>query len=365
MVLPKVSNGFLVQIAPGLSFSCFVAALVLFITNQTASTLLDPLLMALLIGIAFRNIFPRATWHLVGTMFAARFILELSVMILGASIFLPSVMRAGIGLFAVIIIGVVGSMAIAFVVGHMFLKLSVNLSMLIGVSNSICGNAAAAVLAPIIGASFVELSSAIAIGSLLGAAQILLLPLLVPSLGLSEYHYGVVAGMSVYAVAQVYAAAAVVSHISVSVATFVKLVRVALLAPTIMVVQLFIVVKDARAPIKMGPIPWWEISIETPSLRLGSRIIGNFSLLQVLPWFVLGFLILATLRSVGVISQAVGDQIRDFATYLFLVSMVAIGSGVNIRDILKTGPKAILVICSVLLFLLSLSISASLFLPFS
>ena len=331
---------------------CVIAALIIGVTNQIPKTILDPLLIALLMGIAFKNILPKAQWHSAGTRFAAKFILELSVMILGASIFLPKVASAGLGLFALILCGVAGSMLIAFVVGHIILKLSSKLAILIGVSNSICGNSAAAVMAPIIGASSVELASVIAISGLLGATQIILLPLLVPAFGLSEDHYGIVAGMAVYAVAQVYAASATVSATSASVATFVKLVRVVLLAPLVIVVQLLITLKDTGS---------------STNLDAGDRrkTFRSIAIHQYVPWFVIGFIVLAILRSVEIIGEATGNNIREFSRYSFLVAMSAIGMGVDIRDILNIGVKVALVICSVLLFMVTISMVAGRFLPLS
>ena len=342
----------LFNVAPGLGLCCVIAALIIGVTNQIPKTILDPLLIALLLGIAFKNIFPKAQWHSAGTRFSAKFILELSVMILGASIFLPKVASAGLGLFALILCGVVGSMLIAFVVGHIILKLSPKLAILIGVSNSICGNSAAAVMAPIIGASSVELASVIAISSLLGATQIILLPLLVPAFGLSEYHYGIVAGMAVYAVAQVYAASATVSATSASVATFVKLVRVVLLAPLVIVVQLLITLKDTGS---------------STSLDAGDRnkTFRSIAIHEYVPWFVIGFIVLAILRSVEIIGEASGNNIREFSRYSFLVAMSAIGMGVDIRDIRNIGVKVALVICSVLLFMVTISMVAGRFLPLS
>ena len=342
----------LFKVAPGLGLCCVIAALIIGVTNQIPKTILDPLLIALLLGIAFKNIFPKAQWHSAGARFSAKFILELSVMILGASIFLPKVASAGLGLFALILCGVVGSMLIAFVVGHIILKLSPKLAILIGVSNSICGNSAAAVMAPIIGASSVELASVIAISGLLGATQIILLPLLVPAFGLSEYHYGIVAGMAVYAVAQVYAASATVSATSASVATFVKLVRVVLLAPLVIVVQLLITLKDTGS---------------STSLDAGDRrkTFRSIAIHQYVPWFVIGFIVLAILRSVEIIGEATGNNIREFSRYSFLVAMSAIGMGVDIRDIRNIGVKVALVICSVLLFMVTISMVAGRFLPLS
>jgi uncharacterized integral membrane protein (TIGR00698 family) len=343
-----IGSNNLFKLAPGLGLCCGIAALIIATTSQIPRTIVDPLLIALLLGITFKNIFPRAQWHSTGTQFAGKYILEFSVMLLGASIFFPKVASAGPGIFILILCGVMGGMAIAFVVGHVILKLSSNLAILIGVSNSICGNSAAVVVASIIGASSVELTSAVAISGLLGATQIILLPLLVPAFGLSEYHYGIVAGMAVYAVAQVYAASATVSATSASVATFVKLVRVVLLVPLVVVVQLFIATKDLASATDLGA-------------KGGGRAFSNFAIHKYVPWFVIGFIALATLRSIGIIGEAEGNEIREFSRYSFLVAMVAIGLGVDIRDILNVGAKVALVVCSVLLFMVTISLLAGRF----
>ena len=347
LIIIKLNN--LLKAAPGLALCCVIAALIIAITGQSSKIILDPLLLALLLGIVFKNIFPKAQWHNTGTKFAAKFVLEFSVMILGASIFFPKVMSAGPGLFGLILFGVVGSMLIAYLLGHIILKLSTNLSILIGVSNSICGNSAAMVIAPIIGATSAELTAVIAISGLLGAAQIILLPLLVPAFGLSEYHYGVVAGMAVYAVAQVYAASATVSATSASVATFVKLVRVVLLAPLVITIQVLITAKQTNSATKASP-------------ENDGRTLRRISLFQYIPWFVIGFIVLAILRSVEIIGEATGNQIREFSGYSFLVAMFAIGLGVDIRDLFHIGAKVALVICSVLLFMVSISVFAGSFL---
>jgi uncharacterized integral membrane protein (TIGR00698 family) len=340
--IEMINRESLLKIAPGVLLCSAFAALIVGITSQLPKTVFDPLLIALLLGIAFKNIFPKAQWHSAGTKFSGKFILELSVMILGASIFLPTVASAGVGLFALIAFGVAGSMAIAFVVGHMILKLGPKLSILIGVSNSICGNSAAAVMAPIIGASSVELTSVIAISGLLGAAQIILLPLLVPAFGLSDYHYGIVAGMAVYAVAQVYAASAMVSATSASVATFVKLTRVVLLAPLVVVVQLLIALRNSESGSKGD--------------KEERKSFGQISIFQYMPWFVIGFIVLAALRSLEIIGEGLGGDIRELSRYSFLVAMVAIGMGVDVRDILKVGPKVVVVIAAVLLFMVTITL---------
>ena len=333
-----MANYFL-SLSRGLGLCCAIAAVVFVSGGLFGNLVIDPLLLALLAGIAFKNVFPRATWHKEGARFAEKTVLEFSVLILGASIFLPQVTKSGAGLFILIISGVIGSMAVAFVVGRVLLKLDAKVAILVGVSNSICGNSAAAVMAPIIGASSAELATVIGISALLGASQIVLLPLLVPIFGLTDYQYGVVAGMAVYAVAQVYAASATVSASAASVATFVKLTRVVLLAPLAVSIHVLSRSQDPRG-------------VSTP----GRKAFTEIPFLRYLPWFVTGFIILAILRSIGVISEEQGLTIRDFSRYSFVVAMVAIGMTVDFRDVFKIGARVAVTILSVILFMLLVSI---------
>ena len=78
-------------------------------------------------------------------------------------------------------------------------------------------------------------------------------------------------------------------------------------------------------------------------------------------WFFfnfIGFIVLAILRSVEIIGEAAGNNIREFSRYSILVAMSAIGMGVDMRDILNVGVRIALVICSVLLFVITFSMLA-------
>ena len=325
-------------LGPGLLLCFFIGSVIFIVSKQIPNLLIDGLLLALVIGIIYKNISPTSTWYNAGSKFAGKQILEFSVMILGASIFLPDILNAGLPLFLLILFGVTGSMIIAYLVGHIILGLNKKIATLIGVGNSICGNSAVAVMAPIIGASATDISAVIGISAVLGAAQIMLLPLLFSNLGISEYHYGIVAGMAVYAVAQVYAASATVSATAASVATVVKITRIILLGPLVIIVQL---IKNFSS---------------SNSNKITNQNSTTFSLFNYFPWFVIGFVILSLLRSSDIISENIGDQIRQTSKYLFVVSMVAIGLSVDIKDVLKVGPKVGLTILCVISFMIVISL---------
>ncbi len=111
-------------------------------------------------------------------------------------------------------------------------------SILIACGNSICGNSAIAAVAPVIGADSDDVASSIAFTAILGVIVVLGLPLFIPLLRLSETQYGVLAGLTVYAVPQVLAATVPISAVSAQLGTLVKLVRVLMLGPVIILLSL-------------------------------------------------------------------------------------------------------------------------------
>ena len=342
---------------PGLAFSAMAGVFIYLGDRAIGSAYLDGLLVALLLGIVIKNLAPSAEWHKTGARYTGRNVLEFAVMILGASVFLPDITKSGTGLFALILTGVLGSMGLAYLVGHVALGLNRKLAILVGVGNSICGNSAVAVMAPVINARPSDVAAAIGISAILGATQILLLQFLAPIFGLSDYHYGIVAGMAVYAMAQVYSASALVSQTSASVAIVVKLTRVLMLSPMVIAAQIIQKRHASNGVVR-----------ETPEISEGARDLpwhrptAAFFITRWTPWFVLGFIILSTLRSSGFIGEELGGQVRDISKLLFIVAMVGIGLGVDLRSIVSVGPRVALTIATVIAFMITLSIIAGSFL---
>tara|TARA_B100000424_G_C22921554_1_gene490315 strand:+ start:328 stop:1335 length:1008 start_codon:yes stop_codon:yes gene_type:complete len=332
-----MNRDFFVTNLPGILFCTILAIVILFIFEQVETKIIDTLLTGLIVGIVIKNTGIPIIKFEKGIKFSGKHILEFAVMLMGASIFLPDLFENGLRILLIIIIGITGSMGISYIVGHKILNLDKKLATLVGVGNSICGNSAVAVVAPVIKANSTQIGAAIGISAILGASQIILLPLLVPAFGLENFQYGIVAGLSVYAVAQVVAASSIVSSLSADVATLVKLTRVILLAPLVLVLRiLFKSDQDEK----------------TDSNLLSS-------ILKYLPWFVIGFILLSVLRSTEIISQGIGLDIRSIAKFLFVLSMIAIGLTVNIKEIVKVGPKVALTIMLIIIYMVILGISSS------
>jgi len=186
------------------------------------------------------------------------------------------------------------------------------LAVLVACGNSICGNSAIAAVAPVIDADGEDVASSIAFTAVLGVAVVLALPLLDRILVLTPLQYGVFAGMTVYAVPQVLAAAAPVSQISLQIGTLVKLVRVLMLGPVVLGLSL--------------------------CRRDGGRR-QSLPVSHLVPWFIVGFLVLMTLRSAGGLPAAVLVPAHAASAWLTSMSMAALGLGVDARAVLRAGGK--------------------------
>ncbi len=212
-------------------------------------------------------------------------------------------------------------------------------------ANSICGNSAIAATAPVIGAEAEDVASSIAFTAVLGVLVVLGLPLLVPLLGLSPMQYGVLAGLTVYAVPQVLAATAPVAALSVQVGTLVKLVRVLMLGPVVLVLSL-------------GASRLREETDEAAShVSTGERPKpGKLAVHRLVPWFILAFLAMAGLRSAGLIPQAALSPIATTANGLTIVSMAALGLGVDVRSVVGAGARVTLAVVASLVALTAVSL---------
>jgi len=162
----------------------------------------------------------------------------------------------------------------------------------------------------------------------------LALPAAIALLGLNHYQYGVLAGMSVYAVPQVVAAAFPVSSLSGEVAIFVKLGRVALLGPVVVFVSLL-----ARLR-RSGP-------------AAGDRTTGAWW--SYLPWFLLLFFGLGALRTFDSLPAAVAQPTRFVSYGLTLLAMAGLGFGVELAAIRRVGPQIDAVVALSLIFMASLT----------
>lgn len=293
--------------------------------------IIEPLVLAILIGMAVRTLRPNARASEAGVRFVAKEVLEFAVLLLGATMDVPRLFASGpalaLGIAALVTLALTAGVLIGRVVG-----LSKKLAILVACGNAICGNSAIAAVAPTIDASREDVAASIALTAVLGVGMVLLLPLLMHPLGFSNYQYGVLAGLTVYAVPQVLAAAFAVSPLSGQVATVVKLARVLMLGPVV----LFFSVRHGKG----GPD-----GRAKPSLK------------KLVPWFIAGFVVLATARSLHVVPDIVADWSKSISGWLTIAAMAALGLSVDVRTVGRVGRPVMAAVFGSLATLLVLAVS--------
>jgi uncharacterized integral membrane protein (TIGR00698 family) len=330
-----VASGPRAPLVPGVALCLLIAggAVLLAIAEQAVfgKAWLEPLVIAILLGTAVGTAWnPGARWH-AGIAFSAKYLLESAVVLLGASVTAATLRAAGPALLTGIAIVVVLSIALSVAIGRA-LGLPTRMALLVACGNSICGNAAIAAVAPVIGADARDVTAAIAFTAVLGVGVVLGLPLVGTALGMSTSSYGIFAGLTVYAVPQVLAAAAPLGTAAIQIGTLVKLIRVLMLGPVCLL-----------------------LSLRTPRLA-GQRSVDRPTFGHLVPWFIIGFLALAACRSTGVLPQSSVVTIGKAASVLTVVSMAALGLGVNIRTVAAAGPRVTAAVVLSLLALGSLSL---------
>ncbi|MDB5377627.1 MAG: putative sulfate exporter family transporter [Rubritepida sp.] len=330
--LPKsAAAGRVLQLAPGVLL-CIGVSLAAVALAQGEEAIfgrawLEALVLAILIGAAMRTAWtPGARWK-PGIDLSAKFLLEVAVVLLGASISAATILAIGPAMLAGIALVVAVAILASYGIGRL-LGLPRRMAVLVACGNSVCGNSAIAAVAPVIGADGEDVAASIAFTAVLGVATVLLLPLLVPLLGLSHSQFGVLAGLTVYAVPQVLAATAPVSALSVQVGTVVKLVRVLMLGPVVLALSL------------LAPRLREATDEPFPNVTAGDRPApGRPPLHRLLPWFILGFLGLAALRTLGLVPGALLPLLAVTATALTVISMAALGLGVDVRVVARAGGR--------------------------
>lgn len=280
----------------------------------TGSVWLEPLVLAILVGAGIRAIWTPGPRFIAGIAFSARTLLEIAVVLLGASVSAATLSSLGVTLVLGIFVLVSLIVVIGFAVGRL-LGLNTRMALLIACGNAICGNSAIAAVAPVIGADGEEVATSIAFTAVLGVAAVLLLPLLGGLLSMSGVQYGVLTGLTVYAVPQVLAAAAPFGLVATQTGTLVKLVRVLMLGPVVLALSLL--------------------------FRNGARSIRRPGLHRLLPWFIVGFLLMIGLRSLNLIPQTLLPPIAAASGLLTVVSMAALGLQTDIRAVARAGSRAI------------------------
>jgi len=292
----------------------------------------EGIVIAILLGTAIRSVWVPPAFLQKGIAYAGKQMLEFAVVLLGASVSAVTIVAAGPVLMLSVILVVAGALTGSFLIGRA-LGLPARMATLIASGNAICGNSAIAAVAPVIGASQADVVASIAFTAVLGVVTVITLPLVGELLGMTMSQYGTLAGMTGYAVPQVLAATVPVGPEAVEMGTLVKLVRVLMLGPVCVVLALIV-------------------------HRIGQKAGGSAKLGfgKMVPWFIIGFLGMLLVRSLGLIPDMLLDPVKLLAGALTTIAMAALGLGVDVRVVARAGGRVTAAVTCSLVMLAVISV---------
>jgi uncharacterized integral membrane protein (TIGR00698 family) len=300
-------------IAPGLSAAIVVAIVARLLTGFLPSIVAE-VTVAILIGIVVAAVAGNRIAALApGLAFAAQRVLRLAIILLGARLSLGEIARIGLPATGIIVVTMAVSFAIVLLVSRL-LHVEARLAILIAVGSAVCGNTAIVATAPVIGARARDVAYAVATITLFGTLAVFLYPAVGRALAVPQTSFGLWAGVAVHDTSQVIATSAAYGPQALDVATVVKLIRNALMAPL-----LFLIATGwaARGSDAVG------------SARRGAR--------RAVPLFVIGFLALAALRTAGVLDAQQAAGLDGIARSLILVALAAVGMSIRLGELRETS----------------------------
>jgi uncharacterized integral membrane protein (TIGR00698 family) len=269
----------------------------------------SPLVVGVLLGIGLRAVVGPISLLAPGFRFAASWLLRAGVMLLGLQLAVTQIVHFGLPVLAVLLVSVLG----AFLATRWFgtlLGLSPARSLLVATGVSICGASAVAAANPVAGGDEEDVATAVTAVTLLGTLAIGAYPLLGLLLGVPDTGFGLWTGASVHEVGQVVAIGAAAGPAVLQIAVVIKLARVALLAPLVAAVGL------SRRGSGDGRPP-------------------------LLPWFVVGFALLAMVRTVVPVPAIVLSTSESLASVLLCAGMFGLGTAVDLRSVVRAGGPAL------------------------
>lgn len=313
------------ELAPGFIVSLIVAAAATFLSEHYKAPVM---LFALLLGMALNFLAGEGVCK-AGIEFTARTVLRIGVALLGMRITLEQIAALGWKPVVLVVTLVVVTIGVSVIAAKLmgFQRL---FGMLTGGATAICGASAALALAAALPnhpqKERATLFTVIGVSALSTMAMIVY-PMIANWFSLSPQMAGIFLGATIHDVAQVVGAGYSMSIETGDTATVVKLMRVAMLLPVIVCAAMVTRMQGVETGAKRPPL---------------------------LPWFAVGFLLLACINSTGWIAPAVQGTVNDLSRWALVVSISALGMKTQLKELASVGIKPILLMVGETVFLVVL-----------
>jgi uncharacterized integral membrane protein (TIGR00698 family) len=332
-------------IAPGFALALAVAAVATVVGQHVP--LIGSAVPGAVIGAVIAIVFKPGARFAPGVKWASTFILQCSVVLLGAQLSIAEAGRVGVSSLPVMLGTLAICLAAAWLYGRL-LGVPGDLRTLIGVGTGICGGSAIAAVSPVIEAASADVAYAISTIFLFNIAAVLVFPLLGHALGMSQQSFGLFAGTAVNDTSSVVATATTYGTAATSHAVVVKLVRTLMIIPVCLGLATLTARKQRRPVIATAPaaatrdgaaasVPASPLPASPASARMSPRRAA-----KLVPWFLIGFVLVAAVNSCGIIPAGAHSPLEHASVFLVSVALSAIGLSTNVAALRKAGARPLI-----------------------
>ena len=302
------------QVVPGLLICLVIAIASIRLKEATGLAALNPVVVALAVGIALRGVIGLPAMLKPGAAFAVRPLLRAAIVLLGLQVTIGQLASVGVGALGLAVASVALTVPFTIWLGTV-LRVEPALAQLIGTGTGICGASAIVAANQVSRGSQEDVAYALSVITLCGTVALLAYPALSPLLGLSPRAYGLWAGSSIHEVVQAVGAAAAGGPVSAETGTITKLARVVLLAPAILALGAWVGRSQGGA----------RQSMKAP-----------------MPWFAFGFLGMVCVASTGLLPPIVDQVGRQLVPLMLAASVAALGLNTNLAALRAKGIRPLL-----------------------
>lgn len=311
------------DIVPGFALSLVVAFAAQYLESLLPIHLIGASVLALFLGMGI-NWFKKPNQKIQkGLKFTSKKILKFAIVLLGASLSIGTVLQVGRFSLTVMVFTLLTCFGGGYFVGK-WLGLDWKLSNLISAGTGICGGSAIAAISPAIDADDKDIAYAMSATFLFDMFMIVAFPILGRKLGLSDMAYGLWTGTAVNDTSSVVAAGYAFSEAAGDFATMVKLTRTLSIIPTVLIFSLIHSrLKSREAVLNMSSTE----KKENYKVRLTNLI----------PWFIVLFVAMAVLNSIGLIPVSASLVMKRTSKFLMVAALAAIGMNTDFMEMKQSG----------------------------
>lgn len=312
----------LVKKIPGVAMALAVAAvakLLEMLEEHAGLHFIGASVIALFIGMLINAFFKPNAVTSPGIRFTSKKILKFAIILLGASLNIRTVLTVGKFSLVVMLFTLATCFGLGALIGK-WMGLNWRTSSLINAGTGICGGSAIAAIAPVIDATDTDIAYGMSATFLFDTVMVVVFPLIGRALGLSDAAFGLWAGTAVNDTSSVVATGYAFSEAAGDFATMVKLTRTLAIIPAVLVFAAI------------------NLHLKRKAAEGGDATV-KVSIRSIFPWFILAFLVMSGLTSLGLIPAAVAAVLKNISKFLMVAALAAIGLNTDFRSLCRSGAR--------------------------